>query len=87
MQPEDYGLGREERKGAMIYFKDYRVIERGRNAGYVEARRGNGQMVLISPDGILRWPKDSEPLTKKQLEMMDVARTAIRAINKGKKGR
>jgi hypothetical protein len=84
------GLGRDEKSGKVIFFEHYRVIEKGMNSGYLEVKRGkSGALALIPPNGILRWPRDSEPLTKKQLDLMDDTKQALKALasskRKGKK--
>lgn len=84
-ESKELGLGREEKRGSLVYFEKYRVIERGYYAGYLEAKRGNGELVKIPPQGILRWPANSEPLTRKQLGLMDDVKQAAKALSKTKR--
>jgi len=86
MSSEKLGLGRMEKKpNSVVYFKSYRVIERGMHTGYIEVKRGNGKLVLIAPESIQRWPVDSKPLTKKQLELIEETKRANLALSKGRK--
>jgi hypothetical protein len=86
-ESKELGLGREEKRGSLVYFKNYRVVERGYYSGYIEVVRGNGEKAMVPPQGILRWPADSEPLTKAQLDLMHDVEQAAKALGKAKRRR
>ena len=86
MSTEHYGLIRAE-NGKLYFFAEYRVIEKGYYAGHFEFKTLSHHEPLTlraPPEGLLRWPKDADELTKEQKDLLEDTKTANRALKKGR---
>ena len=84
MSTEDLGLAHVDKKGGgVLFFKEFRVIMKGLDAGCIEFLR-RGQKVKAPPESIRRWPKNAK-LTKKQKELMAEVKQANLALKNAKK--